>query len=471
MYERRECAGVVGKANGGAQSAAPDGAMGGMSITTLHGDCRGTLKTLPDASVQCCVTSPPYFGLRKYSDDPREIGQEATPAEYVAALVEVFREVRRVLRDDGVLWLNLGDSYAGGKEGHDDEGAADIARRAAQYGTGAPKALAKGANGRARIRDARLDSKNLLGIPWRVAFALQDDGWILRSDVIWSKPNAMPESVTDRPTRAHEYVFLFSKSRRYFYDADAIREPYSEASISRMEYNFKSYGADSDYGRKHGALRDGGEIKPNPSGRNRRTVWTIATQPYSGAHYATMPEALIAPCILAGSLPIGAYEPDEFIHTPIGEGERGADLSLVTGRAGFNRPRRAVEDTRPMTRREQSAYAEQLRASIYREQMEQEAGAIAFAHYLRTDASGARPIPPELLDTWIERGWLAPVNIPPHMADASRSTVLDPFAGSGTVGRVALRLQRRAILCELNAAYIEEHIEKRTNGVQVELFV
>lgn len=301
-------------------------------ITTLNGDCREMLQTLPVQSVQCVVTSPPYYGLRRYTDDPREIGQEATPALYVAALVEVFRQLRRVLRDDGTVWLNLGDSYA--------------ANRTYQVPDSKHKDV--GNSGAMRVPEG-LKEKDLMGIPWRVAFALQDDGWYLRSDIIWNKPNCMPESVTDRPTRAHEYVFLLAKSARYFYDAAAIAEASTQHDQgTKGEHAGQKYAAIKDVSAS--TLKDASRTT-----RNRRTVWTIATQPYSGAHYATMPEALIAPCILAGS--------------------------------------------------------------------------------------------------------------------AAGDTVLDPFGGSGTVGKVAIRYQRSAVLIELNQAYIDDHIETRTDKVQTEMFV
>ncbi len=230
------------------------------TFSLLHGDCREVLKTLPDGSVQCCVTSPPYWGLRDYGVEA-QIGLERTPEAYVAALVEVFREVRRVLSDDGVVWLNLGDSYAtgGGSVRHAPGGGDQGERfvRAGMIGT-QPN----------RMKLDGFKPKDLIGIPWRVAFALQADGWWLRSDVIWSKPNPMPESVTDRPTKAHEYVFLLAKSERYYYDAQAIAEPSTHAAT-----------------------------------RNRRTVWRVPTQPYPGSHFAVMPEALAEPCILAGSRP------------------------------------------------------------------------------------------------------------------------------------------------------------------------
>jgi DNA modification methylase len=216
-------------------------------------DCLSGLRTLPDGFANTCVTSPPYYGLRDYGHDG-QIGLEETPEAYVAKLVELFREVRRVLRDDGTLWLNLGDSY---KE------------------------------------------KQLLGIPWRVAFALQADGWYLRQDIIWHKPNPMPESVTDRCTKAHEYIFLFSKSDRYYFDSNAIAEP------------SQHFGKDNRSGKgniRYDGKRTEGDVKANGQQsfvtinetRNKRSVWIIATQPYSGAHFATYPQELIEPCIKAG---------------------------------------------------------------------------------------------------------------------------------------------------------------------------
>ena len=258
----------------------------------LHGDALATLRTLPANSVQCVVTSPPYFGLRDYGV-PGQIGLEPTPAEYVARLVDVFREVKRVLRDDGTLWLNLGDSYAND----------------AKWGGKTAGKHALGLHGEPVGRNRRhtgLRPKNLLGIPWRVAFALQDDGWILRQDIIWHKPNAMPESVCDRPTKAHEYLFLLAKSERYFYDADAIREEQSVSSIqrwgsiekARQRINPYSSAPDrNDYAPANGAQSLGCSV----NGRNRRSVWTIATKPYKEAHFATMPPELVEPCILAGT--------------------------------------------------------------------------------------------------------------------------------------------------------------------------
>lgn len=252
--------------------------------TILQGDCLEGLRTLPDESVQCCVTSPPYWGLRDYGMDG-QLGGEATPREFVEGLVAVFREVRRVLRNDGTLWLNLGDSYSGGSS------------------VGAPRPGAGRADGVVDDRAQRnrnglglvegLRSKNLVGIPWRVAFALQDDGWYLRSDIIWSKPNPMPESVTDRPTKAHEYIFLLAKSEKYFYDNEAIKE----ASVKGNAGSEFSSGKTA----VHQLGRSSQRERQDDGRRNKRTVWEVATQPFPGAHFAVYPPKLIEPCILAGS--------------------------------------------------------------------------------------------------------------------------------------------------------------------------
>ena len=242
----------------------------------IPGDCIAGLRTLPAASVHCCVTSPPYWGLRDYGHDG-QIGLEATPDAYVARMVEVFREVRRVLRDDGTLWLNLGDSYNGsGGQGTKP----NIMSESANAGRGGKP-----------IRYDGLKPKDLVGIPWRVAFALQADGWWLRQDIIWHKPNPMPESVRDRCTKAHEYVFLLTKSDRYFYDAEAV----SEAAIcDRMRGPAEHPDTVSTNG-------NGGLSRRAFTGtRNRRSVWTITTKPYSGAHFAVMPPDLVEPCIKAG---------------------------------------------------------------------------------------------------------------------------------------------------------------------------
>ena len=277
------------------------------------GDSLAVLKRLPSESANCCVTSPPYFGLRDYGVDG-QIGLEETPEDYVANLVEVFREVRRVLRDDGTLWLNLGDSYAaqrggthqpaetlaGAKHGKTIDG--DIVNRGRHDGY----------NPTRNASAIGLKHKDLIGIPWRVAFALQADGWFLRQDIIWHKPNPMPESVRDRCTKAHEYVFLLSKSDRYFYDHVAIKEP-AVSSGPRCGSLYNNTGREIAAGNDR-PVRDRSKEQRRgdySGGRNRRSVWTVATRPYKGAHFAVFPPQLVEPCILAGC-PIGGVVLDPF---------------------------------------------------------------------------------------------------------------------------------------------------------------
>ena len=269
-----------------------------MSVATtsiLVGDCIESMRGMAAGSVDCCVTSPPYYGLRDYGHEG-QIGLEETPGAYVSKLVEVFREVRRVLRDDGTLWLNLGDSYAGSGKG------AWANKDGGQKEVYIPDP--DGPEARMNKTPIGLKPKDLIGIPWRVAFALQSDGWWLRQDIIWHKPNPMPESVTDRCTKAHEYIFLLSKSERYHYDADAIAEESVEPNRTR---NDRVGGSSHSERGQHseGGFTFGSET------RNKRSVWTVATKPYSGAHFATFPPKLIEPCILAGC-PAGGTVLDPF---------------------------------------------------------------------------------------------------------------------------------------------------------------
>jgi DNA modification methylase len=290
----------------------------------LQGDVRTTLAQLADGSVNCVVTSPPYWGLRDYGHDG-QIGLEQTPDAYVAEMVAVFREVRRVLADNGTLWLNLGDSYA-------NTGVSDSSKVGGFTGSRIRKRVS-GQNPNDAVQDSRprkipegLKPKDLVGIPWRVAFALQADGWWLRQDIIWAKPNPMPESVTDRCTKSHEYLFLLTKSAKYHFDHEAIKEPLAESSKDRLNQNIESQaGSDRVPGKTNGpmkavgsgirfggskygdsddpkhATKSGNEWVQSPDAkRNRRSVWTITTKPFKGAHFAVMPEALVEPCILAG---------------------------------------------------------------------------------------------------------------------------------------------------------------------------
>ena len=247
-----------------------------MKATILVGDVRQRLKDIPDNTVQACITSPPYWGLRDYGHDG-QIGLEQSPAEYVAEMVAVFEEVRRVLKNDGVLWLNLGDSYVGtGSKGNYKD----------------PK-YAEGRNGQTVALNNKVEglkSKDLVGIPWRVAFALQEAGWWLRQDIIWHKPNPMPEPVTDRCTKAHEYLFMLTKSSRYYFDNEPLKEPAIYAGDNRGART------DSRRGSKMNSMSGiTGET------RNKRSVWTINTKPFKGAHFAVMPETLCEPPILATS--------------------------------------------------------------------------------------------------------------------------------------------------------------------------
>lgn len=294
----------------------------------MQGDCLDSLRRLSDQSIQCCVTSPPYFGLRDYGVDG-QIGLEPTPDGYVAALVRVFREVRRVLRNDGTLWLNLGDSYAGSWGNYGG----------AKRGKGTQREITTGSKVKGQTernglycpptaRVPGLKPKDLIGIPWRVAFALQQDGWYLRQDIIWHKPNPMPESVKDRCTKAHEYIFLLSKGPKYYFDSEAIKEPmvcgargsefhtgktgehqqgraskkprrYTKPYTGEATKDYESSGAQNASETKRRIVEKilSGEI----SGRNKRSVWTVTTKPFKGAHFATFPPDLIEPCVLAGS--------------------------------------------------------------------------------------------------------------------------------------------------------------------------
>jgi DNA modification methylase len=365
----------------------------------IQGDCIEGLRTLPDASVHCCVTSPPYWGLRDYGHDG-QIGLESTPEAYVARMVEVFREVRRVLREDGTLWLNLGDSYA--NNGVKD--ASSVGGFTGERIRNLDKRLATGVGNKGvmssqprKIPDG-LKPKDLCGIPWRVAFALQADGWWLRQDIIWHKPNPMPESVRDRCTKAHEYVFLLTKSERYYYDAEAV----SEASVQperagKLERSFST-------GKPEVVLRqDVGRSVMRTETRNRRSVWTVTTKPYSGAHFAVMPPDLVEPCILAGC-------PEQCC--PV----CGAGYERITQRdRAATRPGKATKTT-----------GDSL-------------------------VDGNRD-PQRHITTVSTLGWAPACDC--AASSTMPGTVLDPFAGSGTTLAVAAELGRSGIGCELNPEYI-----------------
>ena len=375
-----------------------------MRHTILNGDVIACLRSLPDACVQCVVTSPPYWGLRDYGVEG-QIGLEPTPEEHVEKIVEVFREVKRVLRDDGTLWLNYGDCYAGSTTGadrppepghtHEDNGR-----------------VKTGQENKHRRPDAGLKPKDLVGMPWRIAFALQADGWYLRSDIIWSKPNPIPESVTDRPTKSHEYVFLLSKRPRYFYDADAIREAHKEPNRGNGERDRVNYNTGGIIGRGRVGEYEEGVRLYNPAGRNRRTVWEIATQPMPDAHFATFPEALVEPCIKAGTSERGACP------------KCGAPWrrSILSQSSGSGDHRAVPGQNKPFT----IPRGEYLRSTIGWEP---------------TCTCGGDPVP---------------------------CIVLDPFGGSGTVAKVARDLGRSSILIEINPEYVQIAKKRLRIGEQLD---
>jgi DNA modification methylase len=330
---------------------------------TLHqGDCRAILPTLPADSVHCVVTSPPYWGLRDYGCEG-QLGLEPTPEEYVATMVAVFREVRRVLRDDGTLWLNMGDAFS---------------------------------------------DKQLVGMPWRLAFALQADGWYLRADIIWAKPNPMPESVTDRPTKAHEYVFLLSKSARYFYDAAAVAEPAIYAGDLKRTNGNAGMDAGYDGHRTRDGFRRGVTV---PATRNLRSVWSIPSAPFPDAHFATFPPALAQRCILAGTSEKGCCRACGAPWTRVVEHER---------------------ESTPIVPATAKGHARANGTAPYRPNCRQTGGVGAVV-------------------TSCLRGW-APTC--PCATTPIPCTVLDPFAGSGTTALVAEALGRRSLLIELAPPYV-----------------
>jgi DNA modification methylase len=360
----------------------------------IPGDCIEGLRTLPDASVHCCVTSPPYWGLRDYGHDG-QIGLESTPEAYVARMVEVFREVRRVLREDGTCWLNLGDSYANQKSGDTYSGFND--RYFGRETDGGKQAKTVSSANVGRLDLSGLKPKDLVGIPWRVAFALQSDGWWLRQDIIWHKPNPMPESVRDRCTKAHEYVFLLTKSERYYYDAEAV----SEASAQPDRVRNDRFGGVDGHTVRHGEQ----SVFTGSQTRNRRSVWTVTTKPYKGAHFATMPPDLVEPCILAGTSEEGCCP------------HCGSPWARVTERKKLTRPR----------------------PNDYTKRQGDEG----------TGNSCANSVAGVAVET---KGWQPTCKCQEHRPEPC--LVLDPFAGSGTTLAVAARLGRSGIGCELNPEYI-----------------
>ena len=358
------------------------------SAVIYLGDVRNRLSELADGSVQTCVTSPPYWGLRDYGNGD-QIGLEQNPDEYVKQMVEVFSEVKRVLSDDGTLWLNLGDSYSGSGKGPAGNLGAKNNERHLEHKHSA-------------IVPEGLKPKDLVGIPWRVAFALQADGWFLRQDIIWAKPNPMPESVTDRCTKSHEYIFLLSKSTKYYYDNEAIKEPTLTNDTSIRDRD------NTRLNNVPGRTHMNGLKNNNYETRNKRDVWTINTKPFKGAHFAVMPEALVEPCVLAGTSEAGACAMCRKPYVRIIEKgeivERETRDHLVNVIPGRDKPSRMQSK-----------------------------------HMLAIPKSTV--------------GWSQACDC--DTSDVVPCTVLDPFTGSGTVAVVSLRLGRSFVGVELNPEYAE----------------
>ena len=370
-------------------------------INLINGDCLEELKKLPAESVHCVITSPPYFMLRDYNVEG-QIGLEKSPQEYILKLTAVFREVYRVLRYDGTLWLNLGDSYAGGGRGGNSS-----------FITGEGKDTSIIQSKRNVKRwdfgnipsSAQIKPKDLIGIPWRVALALQADGWYLRSDIIWNKLNPMPESVLDRPTRSHEYIFLLTKSSRYFYDGEAIKEPSiypDDNRKARVKEDQKRVPTDRIAG-----VRSGSKTYPT---RNRRSVWDIATQSTSIAHFATFPEKLVEPCILAGTSKHGCCP--------------------VCGKPWVRKTQKQAHYKNRQERGQPEGSQPQV------------------------DSSGWLPA------TVTDHGFQPSCD---HNAAPIPCVVMDPFSGAGTTLLVADRLGRSAIGIELNPEYVQLSKERITN--------
>ncbi len=443
-----------------------------MSAIILQGNVIDTLKTIEARSVRCVVTSPPYYGLRSYlkDSDPLkeyEIGSEPTPELYIQKLVTVFREVWRVLSDDGSLWLNLGDSYAGSGKGSNSDGTPHPSTLLGKQGTN--KGTITGINKPQKAHDIGMKPKDLMMIPARVALALQADGWYLRSEIVWAKPNPMPESVKDRPTRSHEMIYLLTKSEKYFYDYEAILEPADgrNDTVMKGSEKYKNGFAPTDenpqtlavvgherwprtmpknlqtepQGQKPRSMhvnRANGEGEPElfekdgVPARNKRDVWTVTTKPYSEAHFATFPPDLIEPCILAGTSEKG--------HCP----KCGAVWERVTEKPTpprINRPaprsKLSNNDSMSAAVRKNGDYMNGPEIAKWREE-----NPTITLGWQPTCECGAEPVP---------------------------DVVLDPFGGSGTTATVALKHHRKAILCELNNEYIPL-INRRLKKIQPVLF-
>ncbi|MCY4258786.1 MAG: site-specific DNA-methyltransferase [Rhodobacteraceae bacterium] len=419
-----------------------------MTVKILVGDCLEKLAELPAESVHCVVTSPPYWGLRSYHGEDRMIGLESTFAAHLENIVAVFREVRRVMREDGTLWMNYGDAYAGsGKGGY----CGNSPKQASNVGS------LRGDDG--AWKSTGLKPKDLMMMPARVAIALQADGWWLRSEIIWHKPNPMPESVTDRPVTAHEKVFLFAKSRKYYYDAVAVRTGTADSTLARyggegvspnfrggtfgvdekkLPHNFSGRvpagwasgagykGQDARHNVREKTTYSAGEKREVPPGAHLRNVWKIPTAPYRGAHFATFPPALVEPCVKAGTSEHG-----------------------VCPECGSPWKRVVAKSESPHDGKTESAY---------------EVG--SNAHRMSLARQAARERGGEYQQTISTTGWEQTCGCAPH--EPVPATVLDPFGGSGTTALVADRLHRDAILIEISEEYAS--IARKRVGEDAPLF-
>ena len=395
------------------------------------GSAVDVLKTLPAESVQCCITSPPYYGLRDYGM-AEQIGLEETPDQYIEKLVEVFREVRRVLRDDGTLWVNIGDTYGTGAP----------TSRLGPNRDGLPGGTEIKSNGNKLVPGMK--PKDLIGIPWMLAFALRKDGWYLRSEIIWHKPNPMPESVRDRPTKAHEQIFLLSKSPKYYYDADAIREPNVYAEHHAKDHTKTSKRKENNKNKDNLAGNNGGQRglmnEINPLGKNRRSVWQITPKPCKDAHFAVFPPELPQMCLLAGTsekgscIACGASIKRILEHPGNPEGILGyrGVPNAQTKSGGFQS--NEVKINNPLSVRLKPGHNP--------------------TQYSKTQTVGWKP------SCTCENEIVVPC------------AILDPFSGSGTTGIVANKHGRSYIGIELNPEYVEitkKRYEKEFGGSQATL--
>jgi DNA modification methylase len=410
---------------------------------------------LSDQSAQCVITSPPYWGLRDYGHSD-QIGLEATPALYVASIVSVMREVYRVLKDDGVLWLNLGDSYAGGKGQSGTRGAENQEGRNKRgeslnrgYQTLGGAKQTKPTDDKAALRSSGLKPKDLVGIPWRVAFALQDDGWYLRSDIIWHKLNPMPESVTDRPTKSHEYVFLLTKQARYFYDAEAIKETSETIQGPRP---FGGAGNGKQNTERHDYMYQG-----DNGTRNRRSVWTIATSPYSGAHFATFPPALVEPMVLAGTSARGECPVcgKAWVRVVEDSPEYAAVKARMIGKTHEDTSKELERGKQQSWGRDKARVTQDVNTVGWRPQCD----CARADWYWCEDCNISKPIS-ELTHGCPQCG----ETMTPAPYDPVPQIVLDPFAGSGTVGQVCRSSGRSFVGFDLSLKYLHNNAMPRAQN-------